>query len=324
MPKRMNSRVYPMLPVLFFVVAIGLVLWLGWPTAESPIKQDRIFVVTTIYPLADFTQNVGGELVYVSNVIPAGAEPHDYEPSPREVAQVIEADVLIYLGGGLDTWAEDLAEETRGNGGQVLGIEDHVPFTKVEEGHQEESEHEEDEHDHEGTDPHIWLDPVEAQDIVAAIRDVLIEADPAHAAQYQSNADDYIQSLMELHDSYSISLTACELNDIIVSHDAFGYLARRYGFNTHAIAGLSPEAEPSVQDLAELAEEARELGVKTIFFETLVSPKLAETLAQEIGAMTAVLNPLEGLDEEELQAGDTYLTVMEKNREALSSAMLCQ
>lgn len=315
----MNSRLSAIIAIAFFIIALLFILWLGVPSArQEALQGDRIFVVTTVYPVSDFVKNIGGDLVYVSNAVPAGAEPHDYEPTPREVAQVLEADVFIYVGGGFDAWAEDLADEVVAEGGYTLGIEDRVQLAVTEEDGEEE------EHAGEGVDPHVWLDPVEAQRMVEAIRDALIAVDPSHETQYRTYADIYIERLDELDVAYANSLDDCQLNDIIVSHDAFGYLARRYDFNVHPISGLSPEAEPSARDLVVLADEARELGVTTIFFETLVSPRLSETLAQEIGATTAILNPLEGLSEQELQAGDDYLSVMQKNREALSSAMLCQ
>lgn len=318
----MQSRLTTGLAVLVFIGILVFLVWLGLPMSGDRTADDRLLVVTTIYPLADFVQNIGSEYVEVVNVVPAGTEPHEYEPTPREVAQVLEADVLIYLGGGLDVWAEDMSAEVIEHGGYVLGIEDEVTFARLEE--ELENESAADEHGHEGIDPHIWLDPVEAQNIVSVIADALAAVDAEHAVQYQARANVYMQELQELDGAYQASLASCELDDIIVSHDAFGYLARRYGFTIHSISGLSPEAEPSVRDLAELAETARALGVKTIFFETLVSPKLAETLAKEVGAVTAVLNPLEGLTREELEAGETYLTVMEKNRQALHAALLCQ
>ncbi len=300
----MQSRVSAALVLGVCLGVLGLSLWLGLriPAVTTPL--DRLNVVTTIYPLADFVKHVGGEFVYVSNLIPAGVEPHDYEPTPRQVAQVLEADVLIYLGGGLDDWAGDLVDEAARMGNLSLSIEKHVPLT----------EH----------DPHIWLDPIAAEDIVTAIRDTLMAADPLHAEVYLHNAAVYLESLRALDSSFTSTLSHCQLNAIIVSHDAFSYLGRRYNFDIYPISGLSPEAEPSANDLVRLAQTARELGITTIFFETLVSPKLSATLAQEIAASTAVLNPLEGLSQAELQAGDNYLTVMDKNREALGSAMLCQ
>jgi len=304
----MKPHLTTILASSFFLAVLGLVIWFGIPDAQNTSRGDRVFVVTSIYPLADFAENIGGNFVYVSSIVPAGAEPHDYEPAPREVGQVLEADVLVYIGGGLDTWVEEVSDETTERGGRVLKMSEVVTFAS----------------DGENVDPHAWLDPVLAQEMVTVIRDALIAADPEHTEQFTLNAAAYIQALRDLDVSYSAALKKCDLNDIIVSHDAFGYLARRYDFNILPITGLSPEAEPSVRDLSVLAREAEERGITTIFFETLVSPELAETLAKEVGATTAVLNPLEGLSPEELQAGDNYLSVMQKNREALSSAMLCQ
>ncbi len=294
----MKPRLSTVLAISFFLVTLGLVIWFGIPDAQNISRGDRIFVVTSIYPLADFAQNVGGDFVYISNVVPAGAEPHDYEPSPREVAQLLEADVIIQVGSGFDLWAGNIGVET------VLSLDEIVSITEG--------------------DPHVWLDPVFVQDIVRSIRDAFITADPAHEEQFTANAAVYIEALQNLDRDFAASLKRCALNDIIVSHDAFGYLARRYDFNILPIAGLSPEAEPSVHDLSVLAREAQDLGITTIFFETLVSPELAQTLAKEVGATTAVLNPLEGLSEAEIQAGEDYLSIMQKNREALSSAMLCR
>jgi zinc transport system substrate-binding protein len=304
----MRDRLPAFIAASFFLGTLGLVLFFGLPEARNLAPQDRLFVVTTMYPLADFIQNVGGEYVYVSNVIPPGAEPHDYEPSPQDVAEVLEADVLVYLGGGFDQWAEDMAADTTENGGLVLGVDQAVPMTVVDD----------------VVDPHLWLDLVLAQDVVRAIQQTLTAADPDHAVQYAENANDYLQKLLTLEAEYAATLARCELDDIIASHDAFGYLARRYNFTIHAIAGLSPEAEPSVRDLTLLAREARSTDVQVIFFETLVSSELAETLAKEVGITTAVLNPIEGLTPDELAAGDDYLSVMSLNREALAAAMLCQ
>jgi zinc transport system substrate-binding protein len=256
-------------------------------------------VVTTIYPLEYFASVIGGDHAEVRNIVPAGSEPHDYEPTPRQVAEVLEADVLVTIGAGLDAWAAEA-------GSDALT----VTATEVVETTNE--------------DPHVWLDPVLAQHIAFALRDAFTATDPEHARDYNANTEGLVAALQSLHDEYERAFVDCELNDIIVSHDAFGYLARRYEFTLHPIAGLSPEAEPSVRDLSNLAKQARNLGVTTIFFETLVSPDLAHTLASEIGAETAVLNPLEGLSGEEISNGEDYFSVMEANLQALQSAMLCQ
>lgn len=300
----MNQRLPAVIAAAFFVLALGGVLWLGASTAEEPAHGDQLFVVTTMYPLADFAKNVGGDRVFVTNVVPAGAEPHDYEPSPGDVAMVERADVLAYIGSGLDTWAADLAPHVTARGGQTVGADQIVEIVNQ--------------------DPHVWLDPVAAVSLVNALRDAFITADPDHAQDYRNNATAYVAKLQAVDADYAAGLADCQLNDIIVAHDAMGYVARRYDFNAHAISGFSPEAEPSVRDLATLANTARRLKIDTVFFETLVSPQLADTLATEIGAKTAVLNPLEGLSDEELAAGDDYVSVMRQNLGALKAAMLCQ
>lgn len=291
----MTQRLSLVLAGGFFLAMLSLVLWLGWPTADHTSPGGKVFVVTTIYPLFEFTQHVGGDHVYVKNIVPAGAEPHEYEPSPRDVTEILEADAVFFIGAGLDDWVG----EAVGHGSPLTAITD-------------------------GTDPHIWLDPTLAQKMVEQIRLDLIAVDPDHAADYTANADAYKQELAQLDADYRHGLADCQLDAIIVSHDAMNYQAKRYGFEALGITGVSPEAEPSVKDLTNLARQARSLKITTIFFETLVSPELAETLAKEVGATTAVLNPLEGLSDEEMAAGADYLSVMRANLEALRTAMVCQ
>lgn len=291
----MTERLSLGLAASFFLAMLGLVLWLGWPTSEHTAPGNQLFVVTTIYPLENFVEHVGGEHVYVKNIVPAGAEPHEYEPSPHDVVEILEADVVFFMGAGLDNWV-----------GETLQADSSLAKLG------------------DGSDPHIWLDPVLAEAMVEQIRLDLISADPDHAADYSANATAYIQELQALDAEYRTGLSGCKLGAIIVSHDATGYLAKRYNFEAYGITGVSPEAEPSVKDLTNLARQARSLKIKTIFFETLVSPELAQTLAKEVGAETAVLNPLEGLSAEEMAADDDYLSVMQANLEALRTAMVCQ
>lgn len=303
--------------VLTVCVGLSVVVSRSQQQAQlRPLPNNSLRVVTTIYPLADFAQNVAGETpVTLTNIIPAGAEPHDYEPSPRDITTVLQADVLVVLGGGFDAWAQALTTDVRQAGGQVVVLTDSLQFA---------APHGEDNEEGMAIDPHIWLDPVEAQNITALIRDAMMAADAEHAREYYTNANAYAAQLENIHREYATGLSSCTQNDIIVVHDAFGYLARRYQFEVHAINGLSPEAEPSLKDLADLAQLAKQLGTSTVFFETLVSPELAQTLAGEIEAQTAVLDPIEGLSSEALAEGHTYLSVMRDNLQALRSAMLCQ
>ncbi len=314
MPKCLNMNLRT--GALIFIalcLGLGLWLWLVQPNDQLEAPVASVQVVVSVYPLADFTRRIGGEFVGVTSVVPSGVEPHDFEPSPRTVTQILDADALIYIGAGFDRWAEDAVPELEARDGVTLAVEDAVNLRQNFSSDSEAS-----------LDPHVWLDPVAAQDIVIAIRDLLSQIDPQQASVYTANAQVFLESLRELDAAYATTLSECERNDIIVSHNAFGYLGNRYDFNIHAISGLSPESEPSLNDLVELAAQAKELKIDTIFFETLVSPALAQTLAEEIGAKTAVLNPIEGLSPSEIAAGENYLSLMEQNRLALSDALLCQ
>lgn len=297
-------------PLLLLPIVIGLALfvtrpWSRFLATPSPASTtSTISVVTTFYPLAYFAEQVGGDLVTVRNITPAGAEPHDYEPTSRDIAAAYDADLFILNGEGLDPWADKLAPDLASKGVYVLRMNEHV---KTQAG-----------------DPHFWLDLLNVFTEVEAIADALIDVDPKHIAQYAHNRDTLLPQLIQLHEDYRAGLANCERNEIVTTHDAFGYLARLYRFNTLHILGLSPDEEPSPQTIAQVADTAKARNINYIFFETLVSPKLAETIAAEIGAQTLVLNPLEGLTEEELRAGKNYISVMQENLVNLRLALVCQ
>jgi zinc transport system substrate-binding protein len=261
-------------------------------------------VIATAYPLADFAKNVGGDFIFVTNATPPGVEPHDFEPTPKEVAFMETADVFIMNGAGLDTWADDIAKTIADHGGIVVNMEKQIHFLPE--------------------DPHAWLDLGMAQDMVRDIRYAFIEKDPAHKNEYLVMTDAYLSKLNDLDSMYREGLRNCELHDIIVAHDAFGYLGRRYAFTVHPILGISPDVEPSAKDLSDLVETAKSLGVTTVFFETLLSPKLAQTIAHDINGKTDVLNPVEGLTDAQMRAKEDYVSLMTENVNALKRALVCQ
>ncbi len=295
--------------------ALGAFFWQK-DSADAPViistDTDGISVVATFYPLAEFARAAGGDMVTVKSIVPAGSEPHDYEPSPRDILAVYQADIFLSNGAGADAWAEKIRPDLEERDITVVRMSDVVEtLSKI--------------RDEQGVvDPHFWIDPVLAQQEVSAIRDVLIARDPMRAEAYVQNATLYIEELKILDTAYRDGLRQCELHTIVTSHDAFAYLAKRYGFETLSVSGISPEAEPSSRTLAEIAETVRTLGLRHIFFETLVSPKVAQTLADEVGAETLVFNPLEGLTDEERQAGKNYLSIMRDNLNNLQTALRCQ
>jgi len=250
-------------------------------------------VVASFYPLAYAAEEVGDGRVDVSNLTPAGAEPHDLELSPQDVAAIREADLVLLLGRGFQPQLEDAA----GGGQNVLRLLD-TPDLGL----------------HPDGDPHVWLDPLRYAKIVERIGQALRE--PAAAARMQAR-------LRGLDREYRTGLAHCERREIVTSHEAFGYLAERYGLEQVAITGLSPEVEPEPAKLQKVVELVQKRGVTTIYFETLVSPRIAETVARETGANTAVLNPIEGLTEDEISQGENYFSLMRTNLSTLREGLGC-
>ncbi|WBB75014.1 metal ABC transporter substrate-binding protein [Micromonospora sp. WMMD1128] len=281
---------------------------------------DRVDVVAAFYPLQFLAERIGGDRVVVGNLTKPGAEPHDLELNPRQVGQVVDAELIVYLTGFQP--AVDEAVEQNG-GDRAFDVAGVAPLRDAaagghehegEGGHQEEAGHEEGG----GKDPHLWLDPTRLATVGDRLAERLGAVDPDHAADYTARAGALRGELTTLDTEYAEGLRTCQRREIVTSHTAFGYLAERYRLEQIGLTGLTPESEPSPQRLAEVAEEAREHRAGTIFFETLVSPKVAETIAREVGARTAVLDPIEGPPAE----GD-YLSAMRANLQTLRTALDC-
>jgi zinc transport system substrate-binding protein len=273
--------------VLVLILLAGLTACGG--DSGSSGDSDRTEVVAAFYPLAWAAERLAGDSIELRNLTPPGTEPHDFELTARDVERIRSADVVLYLGGGFQPAVEDAVEGAEGEAVDLL--EDPV-----------------------GDDPHIWLDPVRFAGMVSDI---------ATALDRQDAATEPVAELRALDRDFARGLAQCRRRDIVTAHDAFGYLARRYRLEQVPITGISPEAEPTPQRLEEVVERVKRTEATTVFFETLVSPRLAETVARETGARTAVLNPLEGLTEEQLDRGEDYLSVMRENLAALRTALGC-
>ncbi len=273
----------------------------GGEQAPAPRADSGAFnVYTSFYPLYDFTKKIAGDKAEVINLQPVGVEPHDFEPSPQQVANLYQGRVLIYLGGMMDPWAGKINSQLQKEGVITLAAGEGLMVNN---------------------DPHIWLNPVLAKEIARRICDTLVAADAGNKGYYEQNLQALEQKLDTLDREYRQTLAGLPRKEIVTSHAAFAYLAQRYGLEQVAISGLSPQEEPSPQEMARLVTLCRDRGVKYIFFETLASPKLADTLARETGAGTMVLNPIGGLTPEEVKAGEDYFTLMEKNLANLKKAL---
>ncbi|MEX2221525.1 MAG: zinc ABC transporter substrate-binding protein [Candidatus Rokuibacteriota bacterium] len=277
----------------------------GCGPAPAPGKP---LVVATIYPLWEFSRQVAGERAHVVSLVPAGVEPHDWEPAPRDVTQVRRASVFVHTGTDLDGWATKLLADLTDRRPVVVNVRGGLSLLTV------------------GgvTDPHVWLDPTLARAQVQSIAAGLEQADPAGRAVYAESARAFIAKLDTLDQAFAAGLGDCARREVVTSHAAFGYLARRYRLTQVPVMGLAPEAEPSPADLAAIVQTARRLKVTHVFFETLVSPRLAETLSREIGATPLPLNPLEGISSAEAAAGTGYLELMRANLANLRTALGCR
>ena len=270
---------------------------------KEEIPSDKIRIVTSVYPLSEFVQLIGGDLVHVQSITPNGTEPHDYEPSPRDIESILTSQLFIVNGNGLDKWTDRINNDLNAKNIPVLNFANHF---------QQDSE-----------DPHYWLDPELTKQQFEILRETLITLDPLHADVYKNNAESAILQTNALINAYTSGLTSCSLDQAIVSHNAFSFLGKRFNITFLPISGLSPDAEPTASKIAELSTIARTKKIKHIFAETLVSSRLSQTIAQEVGARVLTLNPLEGLTQTQQKRGETYFSIMMQNLENLRTGLQC-
>jgi len=308
-----------------FLFIAGSLLLIRFSSQQEAVESNGIKVVASFYPLAHFSDQILGELGEISTLTPPGSDAHSFSPTPQDALSLQEADVFFYNGAGFDAHIEEFVTTLETNGLQIV---DMSQFIELHAGKDEEDgEGEEGGHNHHGVyDPHYWQSPQNAQIMVQEMSNILQEfaMTEVQKMEVSKNTARYLKELAELHEAYQDGLADCGLTDIVVAHDAFGYTAEAYGFDLIPLAGLSPQDRPSAKRLGEIAQLAEAKGITHIFFETLSSPELSETLAREVDAQTLVLNPLEGLTVEEIKAGETYITVMEENLNNLEIALDCK
>ncbi len=273
-------------------LACGLTACDGSPAAAG---DGLLTVVATSYLLEYVAGEVGGDLVEVTNLTPAGGDSHGLELSPREVTTLTAADVVVHLSGGLQPSVDELVEQQ-----EPEHLVDAAPLAD------------------QGADPHFWLDPVRVARLATDVADELAAVDPDHAEEYAERAEGLRASLEELDERYAAELAPCRGATLLASHEAFGYLADRYGLRQVGVAGLDPHVEVSPTRLRRVADEVRDSGARTVFFEAAAGLGVAETLAAELDLATDVLHPIERVAED-----DTYPELMEANLAALRRGLSC-
>lgn len=301
-------------------LSLSLLTGCGTQPADTAAGDGRLRVLTSFYPMYDFACKIGGDCIDVTNMVPSGTEPHDWEPSTNDLKNLEKADVFIYNGADMEPWADDLLVN-RSDTLRVVEASENVELRTTDGEHEHAHEHEGADHHHGDFDPHVWLDPENAKIEMEAIRDALCAADPENSTVFQSNYEKYAAELDALDTEFREKLAPLPNRTIVVAHEAFGYLCDAYGLTQVGIEGLSPDSEPDPGRMAEVIDFVREHSISTIFFEELVSPKVAEAIASETGAQAKMLSPLEGLSDEQAASGADYFSVMHDNLAALMEAL---
>lgn len=287
----------------FLVVTVSLFIFVFWNFSGYNFRdQDKVKVTTSFYPLYFLATEIAGDKAEVYNITPAGADPHEFDLTPGSRVRIENSDLLLLVGGNFEPWGKRLQE---------ILAESETTILKFE-------------HLLQNNDPHFWLSPKVYERSAEAVANQFSKLDPQNASFYAKNLNVLKTKIAGLNEKYQEGLNGCGRKDFIITHEAFTYLAREYGLRQVGISGISPDKEPSAQELAAVADFARKNNIKYIFFETLISPKLAEAIAKEVGAQTLVLNPIEGLTRGEIASGKNYFTEMENNLNNLKTALECQ
>lgn len=305
----------------------------GAEIVEDKDKEVKLKVFASFYPYYDFALNIGGDFVDITTIVPAGTEPHSFEPSPRMIAELEKADVFIYNGLHMESWVERVLKLLEGKDIYIVEASKAATLININEKHEvDQQDHVEDEHDdhtededahaHGEYDPHIWVDPINAIKISESIKEAFIHVDAENKTTYENNFSNYKSKLEELDKSFAEGLKEARNRKILVSHSAFAYLTKRYNIEEISVAGISPHAEASPRRLAELTKIARANNMEYIFFEVLASVKTAEILAKEANLEVLTLYNVEGLNEEQRNNGEDYISLQYKNLDILKKALV--
>lgn len=296
-------------------------------SAEPGGDGDQVTVVTGFYPLEYAAQRIVGDVpgVAVETLASAGVDAHDLELTPRQVASVQDADLVVYSAGlqaAVDTAVTDQAPARSLDVASVVDLlEAHHHDHDDHDSHDSHDDEGHEGHDHGGIDPHFWLDPLRYAVAGEAIAGELAELDPAHADAYRANAEQFTADLRALDTEFTDTLASCQQHTLVTTHEAFGYLAERYGFEQVGITGITPDAEPSPARMAEITDAVKALDVTAVYAQSTLGRDLADVISSETGTQVLVLDPIESITD--ASAGTDYLEVMRANLESLRQGQGC-
>lgn len=315
--------------LLFIFLGVLLISDRPERSMHESASAEKTRIAVSTFALYDIVSNIAGDNVELFMVVPFGTDLHSFEPTPKDLVKLNQSALFIYSGAGLEPWAESFEGAMK-----RLDISRYVTLRELEQSgeegagsaHHDAKRHDDDheDHDHEGADPHYWLDPTNMIRAAEAIEQQLGQLMPRYAKEFYRNREVYITQLHMLDNRFKSELGNCKQSMIVVNHNAFGYLAERYGFDVVALTGLSPESMPSAKRMAELSDLVREHHLNTIFFESFVSDRLIREIGNETGAAVETLQPLGNITADEVAQRLNYIQLMERNIGKIKTAMECE
>lgn len=282
--------------------------------------DNKLIIYTTVYPLQDFTQKIGGEHVQVESVYPPGVDAHTYEPTAKTMQHIADSDAFIYVGQGMEGFVERIVKTLENERVKFVEATAGIDLLLANHTHEDEHAHE-DEHDHGDVDPHIWLDPIYSIQMAETIKQTLTELKPEAKNDFEQNFASLKQQLEQLDSQFQQLIKGAKRKEILVAHAAYGYWEKRYGLKQISVTGLSPTNEPSQKQLASIIQTAKEHDIRYIFFEQNVTSKIAEVVKNEIGADVLILHNLEARTDDDIKNNKDYFAIMNDNISALKKAL---
>lgn len=305
---------------LMFITLLVILTGCGNQTSSEKNKDTKMTIYTTIYPIQFMAERIGGESVHAETIYPPGADAHTYEPTAKTMTTIAEGDAFIYLGAGLEAFAETAANALKNEDTHLIELGTHKElFAETANEEHEHHSHEEG-HSHGGIDPHIWLDPLRAIEMASIIKDEMIEFSPEKEQQYTQNFEELKQDLEKLNAEFESKIASKKQKKILVSHAGYGYWEKRYGIEQIAITGLSSNSKPSQQDLIEIVETAKQYDLNHVIFEQNVSDNVSKQIQAEINGQALTIHNLAVRTEENIEQGEDYLSLMRQNIDALDKA----
>ena len=296
-------------------ILIVLVILLSLVGCSNKPKEDngKLNVAVSFYIMEEFTNRIGGDKVTINNLVGSG-DAHHWEPTPKDIVSLEKADLLIMNGAGFEGWLPDVLSALKTDKLTVIDTSKDIQW--LESSHEHEHEHE-----HGDFDPHTWLSPKNALKQLNVIKDALVSKDPNNKDYYEENFNTARIEFEDLHKSFQETLNNTKRKDIVVAHAAFGYLVNEYGLTQVAVEGLTPDSEPAPSRISEIIKFVKEHDIKIIFFDSPANPKVAETIAKEVGVKASLLSPIESLTSQQESNRENYITIMKDNLEALKEAL---